>query len=362
MRWWLLALVIGCRRDPAVDAAVVHAEAGAAARAEADASIAVEVDTGAKAEADATARVLPERARVAALAKKVHGIVGISNTHDRVVIAEDAERPVLVASFTKLFVAVAMLRLVGRGVFGLDDTVKSLLPGLPARAWSDSTVRELLTHTSRVPEFDESGGYYRKSGVDFHAPTATLGKELSAATEKRGVWKYRNAEFALLGAILQEQGKKPAAEVLTEEVFRPAGMKHAGILVDRGPAELDLAPMGAIRPQNFFTAGNGYASLDDLLAFFDALGDETLLSKEAKATLFEGTADRHNGALGCWSYPFSGHLLVERPGGFGNVRLVSAFFPEERRAVVAWSKDAPDLGRPSNPKSIAASLARAAIE
>jgi len=359
MRWWWL-LLVACRRDAAVDPAVVRVEAGAEARAEPDAGPKPEVDasTGAKADAGAA----PDRARVAALAKKVHGIVGLSNGHERVVVADDAERPVLVASFTKLFVAIATLRLVGRGVFGLDDTVKTLLPGLPARAWSDSTVRELLTHTSRVPEFDEGGGYYRRSGVDFHAPTATLGRELSSATEKRGVWKYRNAEFALLGAILQEQGKKPAAEILAEEVFRPAGMKHAGILVDRGPAELDLAPMGAIRPQNFFTAGNGYASLVDLLAFFDALGADTLLSKESKAMLFAGTADRHDGALGCWAYPFSGHLLVERPGGFGNVRLVTAFFPEERRAIVAWSKEAPDLGRPSNSKSVAAALARLALE
>ncbi len=359
-RWLGLVLLLGCRQSakagPApvdtaarVDAAVDRRDAAPDAAAKPE-------------EPDAGRRSLPLRATIGALAKKVRGNVGISDGHDRVVVADDAARPVLVASFTKLFVAVATLRLVGRGVFSLDDTVKTLLPGLPVRAWADSTVRELLTHTSRVPEFDEGSGYYRKIGVDFHSPVSVLGHELATATEPRGVWKYRNAEFALLGAILQEKEGKPVAEVLAEEVFRPAGMKHAGILVDRGPAELDIAPMGAIKPQNFFTAGNGYASLDDLLAFFDALGGATLLDAGAMATLFAGSPERHNGALGCWAYLFDGKLLVERPGGFGNVRLVSAFFPGERRAIVAWSKEAPELGRPSSPKSIAASLARTALE
>ena len=360
MRWAVgLLLLVGCQT----------AGAGSERRADASPS-ATPVPTipasaapdAASALPDAGGRALPSREKVGALAKKAHGMVGISDGRARVVVADDAARPVLVASFTKLFVAVATLRLVGRGVFSLDDTVKTLLPGLPARAWADSTVRELLTHTSRVPEFDEGSGYYRKSGVDFHSPVTVLGRELSTATEKRGVWKYRNAEFALLGAILQERGEKPAAEVLEEEVFRRAGMTHAGILVGRGPADLDLAPMGAIRPQNFFTAGNGYASMDDLLAFFDALGGETLLDAGGKATLFASRPERHDGASGCWVYPFEGQLLVERPGGFGNVRLVSAFFPGERRAIVAWSKEAPDLGRPSSAKSIAAALARAALE
>lgn len=360
MRRALLFLaLVACRRDgPAADAAVP--DAGIAVEAPRDAT----VDVGAPAPAapivDA-GKPLPARAKLAGLAKGA--VIAASNGQEHVVTAE-AETPVLIASFTKLFVAVATLRLVARGIYGLDDTVKTLLPALASRPWSDSTVRELLTHTSRVPEFDEGHGYYRKDGVDFGDPVAVLAKELSAsATEKRGVWKYRNAEFALLGAILQERAGKPTAEVLANEVFTPARMHHAGILVaGKPPSGLDLAPMGAIRPQNFFVAGNGYASPEDLLAFLDALGDDTLLDGASRELLFTGTKERKGGAMGCWSYPFGGQRMVERPGGFGNIRLVSAFFPDERRAIVAWSKDAPELGRPRDAKSAAAALARVLAE
>ena len=354
----LLLALVACRREgTAVDAAVPDASVAvneprdAAADVAPPAPAAPIVDAG---------KPLPARAKLAGLAKGA--VIAASNGPQHVVTGE-ADTPVLIASFTKLFVAVATLRLVARSAYGLDDTVKTLLPRLAGQPWADSTVRELLTHTSRVPEFDEGHGYYRRAGVDFTDPVAVLAKELPSATEKRGVWKYRNAEFALLGAILQERAGKPAAAVLAEEVFLPAKMHHAGILVTgKAPAGLDLAPMGAIRPQNFFVAGNGYASPEDLLAFFDALGDDTLLDAASRELLFTGTKERNGGAMGCWSYPFGAQRMVERPGGFGNIRLVSAFFPDERRAIVAWSKDAPELGRPRDAKSAAAALARVLAE
>lgn len=67
----------------------------------------------------------------------------------------------------------------------------------------------------------------------------------------------------------------------------------------------------------------------------------------------------------CWAYSFaradgSTTRLVERPGSFGNVRLFPAFFPEERRAVVAWTSDGIDIARPRSGKGIGFALARMA--
>lgn len=281
----------------------------------------------------------------------------------------DGKKPVLVASFTKLFTAVATLRMVARGELSLDATVKESLPALAPRPWASSTIRELLTHTSLVPELDDKGGFYRKSDVDFSSPTAVLAGAIPRDwTEKRGIYKYRNSELALVGAILAERSKTSADRVLAREVFEPAGMTHAGLLVGRGPAELDLRPMGPIRPQNFFTAGAGYASAEDLLAFFEALAGTDLLDAASKALLFDGVATRGNGgAIGCWAYPFARPdggttLLVERPGSFGNVRLFAAFFPEEKRVIVAYSGDGTDIPRPRTGRGIGHALALAALE
>lgn len=323
----------------------------------------------------------PERLLSPFRATKAHGFVAMTRTDPSDASGErrtavalgrgdalDLTKPVLVASFTKLWTAVAVLRMVERGELGLDETVKDALPELASRPWSSSTVRELLTHTSLVPEFDEKSGYYRRVDVDFSSPVAVLSKSVPRDwTEKRGVYKYRNAELAIVGAIIAARSKLPADRLLAREVFEPAKMTRAGLYVTTAPPALDLTPMGAIRPQNFFTAGAGYASANDLLAFFEALAGTALLTAASKALLFDGARERDHGALGCWAYPFARPdggttLLVERPGSFGNVRLFTAFFPDERRAIIAYTGDGIEIARPRSPKGIGASLARVAIE
>jgi len=127
--------------------------------------------------------------------------------------------------------------------------------------------------------------------------------------------------------------------------------------------------MGPIRPQNFFTAGAGYASPSDLLSFFEALANGDLLEKEERELLFDGAKERGYGALGCWSYPFGAledggtTRVVERPGSFGNVRLFTAFFPEEQRAIIAWTGEGIDIPRPrTKADGLGATLLRLALE
>ncbi len=367
----------GQASSTSVDAAMT-ADAATSIVARTDAS----TDTRA-AEVSRPSRPLPSADHLSAPFRgtKARGFVAVTNTVRTASIEArrtsvsitrgdtlDLAKPVLVASFTKLWTAVATLRMVERGELSLDDTVKDTLPALASRPWASSTIRELLTHTSLVPELDDRGGYYRRGDVDFSAPATALARYVPRDwTEKRGVYKYRNSELAIVGAILAERSKMPADRVLAREVFDPAAMTHAGLFVTTAPPDLDLSPVGLLRPQNFFTAGAGYASASDLLAFFEALAGTGLLTEASKALLFDGAAERDRGALGCWAFSFAlpdggTTRLVERPGSFGNVRLFSAFFPDEGRAVVAWTGDGVDIARPRTGKGIGYALARAALE
>jgi hypothetical protein len=155
--------------------------------------------------------------------------------------------------------------------------------------------------------------------------------------------------------------------VLEKEVFTLAEMKHAGIVVKGRPADVDFVPMGRVRPENFFTAGNGYASVNDLLSFFEALDRDTLLGADSKKLLFEGRPNHDRAALGGWAYEYptgdgGTTLLVERPGSFGNVKLVTAFAPERHRAIVFWTGEPLEVGKPRTKNSIAAKLAHALLE
>lgn len=281
--------------------------------------------------------------------------------------AVERERPVFLASFTKLWVAVAALRMVERRTLSLSATIRDLVPELSSRPWATATLEELLTHTSEVPELDDAQTGYFRARVDLSNPAKVLAAHVPTAfKEKRGVYKYRNAEIAIAGVMLSARETKPLAKVLADEVFGPAGMTHAGLFTGAAPEGLDVSVMGGVRPQNFLGAGAGYASPADLLSFFDALDGGKLLSAESRARLFDGQRARADGAMGCWAYPFDKPgggrtLLVERTGTLGNVRLFSAYFPDEHRAVVAWNGVGGKLGRPRGAGGPALAIARAAL-
>lgn len=63
-----------------------------------------------------------------------------------------------VASIAKAFSGAAVLSLVHHGVLALDDTIGRWLPELPA-AWHAVTLRQLLNHTSGLPDYTQSAAF-----------------------------------------------------------------------------------------------------------------------------------------------------------------------------------------------------------
>ena len=62
------------------------------------------------------------------------------------------------ASVSKAFSGAAALALVDEGVLSLDDTIGQRLPDLPA-AWHDVTLRQLLDHTSGLPDYSSTAAF-----------------------------------------------------------------------------------------------------------------------------------------------------------------------------------------------------------
>ena len=60
-----------------------------------------------------------------------------------------------IASIAKAFSGAVALHLVQEGRLGLDDTIGQRLPDLPT-AWAAVTVRQMLNHTSGLPDYTQS--------------------------------------------------------------------------------------------------------------------------------------------------------------------------------------------------------------
>ena len=78
------------------------------------------------------------------------GAIGINDLEKGTPISEDMVFDL--ASVTKQFTAAAVMLLKRRGLLSLDDEITKFFPGLP---FPGVTVRNLLTHTGGLPDYEE---------------------------------------------------------------------------------------------------------------------------------------------------------------------------------------------------------------
>jgi D-alanyl-D-alanine carboxypeptidase len=83
--------------------------------------------------------------------RKVHAF-GVRNTKSGLPMGVDDR--MRIASVAKAFSGAVALSLVSKSKLSLHDTIGDLLPQLP-KSWSKVTLRQLLNHTSGVPDFSQ---------------------------------------------------------------------------------------------------------------------------------------------------------------------------------------------------------------
>lgn len=138
-----------------------------------------------------------------------------------------------VASITKTMTAVTVLKLVDDGLIGLDDPVNDIVPGFKTLLHPPGpiTVRQLLGHTSGVPEFTD----VLYENVDIRASIGQLLVTPETALRVAGTqpwdlfsvgsFSYSNTGYMALGLLVEALRHKPFPQVLREEVIDPLGLK-----------------------------------------------------------------------------------------------------------------------------------------
>lgn len=143
--------------------------------------------------------------------------------------------PFRVGSITKMFVAVAALKLREAEQLRLDDRLGTLLPATVGNIPQADriTVRDLLSHTSGIVDPPNESIRYQLGIVNDHRARFNLtvdqllagyvyGKPLHFAPGTG--WRYSNANFWLLGKIIEQRTGKRLQDVLSEWIFRPLGL------------------------------------------------------------------------------------------------------------------------------------------
>ena len=133
------------------------------------------------------------------------------------------------ASTSKAFSGAVVLALVDKGMLSLDDTIGQRLPALPA-AWGAVTLRQLLAHTSGLPDFTQDKAFLatlRRVPHMVFLPHAVLltyveNDPLSFAPGSR--FHYSNSDNIVVALMAEVATGRPYAQLLASEVFSPLGL------------------------------------------------------------------------------------------------------------------------------------------
>jgi CubicO group peptidase (beta-lactamase class C family) len=133
-----------------------------------------------------------------------------------------------IASMSKSFAAMAILKLRDEGKLNLDDPAYLYIPELknikyPTADAPHITVRHLLSHGAGFPE-DNPWGDRQLEDSDKDL-LEFIGKQISFSNPPGISYEYSNLGFALLGKIITKVSGKRYQDYIKENIWQPLGMK-----------------------------------------------------------------------------------------------------------------------------------------
>ncbi|MDC8006189.1 serine hydrolase [Aureisphaera galaxeae] len=127
-----------------------------------------------------------------------------------------------IGSITKQFTAAGILKLEMMDKLSLGTTLSSYFENVPDDK-KDITLHQLLSHSSGLIE-SVGNDYNAISETDFL--NRVWGTDLLHASGSK--YHYSNIGYSLLALILEKVSGQSYEQFLSEQLFKPAGMKHTG--------------------------------------------------------------------------------------------------------------------------------------
>lgn len=174
------------------------------------------------------------------------------------------------ASLSKPFTAIAILKLIQEGRVSLDDSVQRFFPDFP---YHGVKVDMLLSHRSGLPNyiysFPDSVRHGRKypdnmTILDWYAKVIPTPSPYNRPGRS---FNYCNTNYCVLAAIVEKITGEDFGKYLNAQIFAPLGMLNTFLVTDTSSAALQ-----------FRTAGHQYGRRLEKDYFDDVVGDKGLYS------------------------------------------------------------------------------------
>lgn len=261
-----------------------------------------------------------------------------------------------IASITKLFTSTLVLQFVDEGLLDLEDTIGAYLPEYEGEAKTRVTIHQLLNHTSGLENYEPSLPLDEilAQGLEVyqlpHTTDELVSEHASGSLEAEpGTrFSYNNADFVLLGKILEQIANKSFDEILHERILEPLGMGTSGMLTYdtiipklassyvRFHADGLLQNEIPLYKENWVAAGAMYATGEDLLRFSNALFDKKLLSESLLDRLLTPGLDEHG--YGAWiastDIGETSRTFLHRPGRIMGTNTLLLHYLDEDLTII----------------------------
>jgi D-alanyl-D-alanine carboxypeptidase len=237
------------------------------------------------------------------------GVAGIAEQEAQLPMTKDT--PIYLASITKLYTAVVIMRLSELGALALDDPMAKYLPedlirGIHVYQGHDYsreiTVEQLLDQTSGIADFY---GDRSKDGLSLFeifvadpgrtwTVEETIGRarnDLAPHFRPGTAVSYSDTNYQLLGKIIESVTGKPLQAAYEEIIFRPLGLSRTWLIgrsKPRNPPSAGIADVFSkdlnitrIRSNGSYWAEGGMVSTaEDAIVFLKALNQGRMIRQD----------------------------------------------------------------------------------
>ena len=225
--------------------------------------------------------------------------------HDRKrKIPADPKALFKIASISKLYVAVAVAKLVNDKRLSLDKTLADYLPELVGKIENADkiTLRMLVQHRSGIPNFTDTPGYWEGPSKD-NKKTLELVLGKPADFEPDEKYSYSNTNYLLIGEILDKTLGYSHHHYIKKEILVPLELNDTYSLLGEVDADDVMSGYtvgydGDLKHNDFVSpAGSMVATATDVGIFLRALNDGSLLNDHEQAIYSSIYVYEHTGLL-----------------------------------------------------------------
>ncbi|MFC3711059.1 serine hydrolase domain-containing protein [Sphingoaurantiacus capsulatus] len=275
--------------------------------------------------------------------------------------AAGADTRFYIASSTKSFVALALVRLAKKGAIDLDSTLAELAPDIAFATGVQAdkvTLRHLLSHSHGLSGDALQFRLAYSGAWDEATLWRLLGGLTPNAKAPLGSFAYSNLGYNVAALLVERRLKRPWQAIVEQEVIAPLRLRDTAARGLAKPADRAL-PYDGLTPlylrktdRTMQSAGGMESSARDMARWLSAnlaaeRGGKGGLAAALRTThaQFVATSDdfgpfnRTGHGFGWYRGPWHGEILLHSFGGFAGFRAHASFLPTRDLGVAALSND-----------------------